>query len=519
MSLHPGISRRTFLRRTGVIAAASLVPACVRAQVSGANNAIRVGVAGLSRGRQLVSGILGLRSQGVRLVALCDVDQERLAYAAELVAKDGIQVARYTDIRKMIADREVDAVVYATPNHWHALGTIWACQAGKDVHVEKPVSHNVWEGRKMVEATRKYRRIVQTGTQCRSSRAIRESIAWVREGHLGRITVARGLCYKARPSIGLVAAPQPVPSGVDYDLWCGPAPRAELRRSRLHYDWHWNWETGNGDLGNQGVHQMDIARWFLGEGALSPSVCSIGGRLGYRDDGQTPNTQIVHHAYAKAPLVFEVRGLPKAAPHRSEKNWSPHMDEFFGADIGVVIHCEGGHVVVPTYTDAIAFDSSGREVAHWSDAAGKHENLGAAIRGRPAEVTQKLRNELDRVHLRNFFATMRSRKEGELAADILEGHLSSALCHTGSISYQLGQASAPGAIGAALGGLAGGTDAWERTREHLRANGIDIESGSRLTLGPRLAMDPQRETFVGHEQANRLLTRPYRAPFVVPEAV
>ena len=163
---------------------------------------------------------------------------------------------------------EVDVVTFATPNHWHALNTVWACQAGKDVYVEKPISHNVWEGRKAVEAARKYKRIVQAGTQCRSSFAIRDAVEWVRAGNLGKIRCRGGFATSRGGALGKADGPQPIPAGIDYDLWCGPAPKVPLRRKRLHYDWHWVWDTGNGDLGNQGIHQMDIARWFLGEDEL-----------------------------------------------------------------------------------------------------------------------------------------------------------------------------------------------------------------------------------------------------------
>src|SRR3989449_5594545 len=188
--------------------------------------------------------------------------------------------------------------------------------------------------------------MVQAGTQSRSSFAIKEVVAWVKARNLGKILVARGLSYKPRPSIGKVDGPQPIPQDVNYDQWCGPAPMGPLMRKRLHYDWHWVWPTGNGDLGNQGIHQMDIARWFLGVNELSPRVFSVGGRLGYMDDGETPNTQIVYHDYPKAPLIFEVRGLP-------ERTGAKNMDKYKGGSVAVIIECEGGYVLVPNYNAAI----------------------------------------------------------------------------------------------------------------------------------------------------------------------
>ena len=216
------------------------------------------------------------------------------------------------DIRRLLDDKSIDAISVATPNHWHALATIWACQAGKDVYVEKPVSHNVSEGRRMVEAARKYERIVQTGTQCRSHKGIQDAIDFLRSGKLGQIYMAKGLCYKPRGSIGH-KPDGPVPANVDYDIWLGPAPKRPFNPNRFHYNWHWNWDYGNGDLGNQGIHQMDLARWGLGKNELPKAVMASGGRFGYSDDGQTPNT--LHVALRIRRLRASVRG-PRAAHQR-----------------------------------------------------------------------------------------------------------------------------------------------------------------------------------------------------------
>src|SRR6185295_1495831 len=287
-------------------------------QVIGSNSDIRYAVVGFNgRGRNHLQELPEVK--GTRLVALCDVDSNVLDKELKKCETAGQKVEGYTDIRKLLENKDIDVVTFATPNHWHSLGSICAVQAGKDVYVEKPVSHNVWEGRQLVIAARKYNRIVQTGTQSRSSSGIAEAIAWVREGNIGKIIRARGLCYKRRPSIDKVDGPQEVPPNIDYDLWCGPAPKEPLMRKRLHYDWHWVWPTGNGDLGNQGIHEMDVARWVLGVQELSPRVLSVGGRLGYVDDGTTPNTLIVLHDYKPAPLLFEVRGLPSNKPPEKEK--------------------------------------------------------------------------------------------------------------------------------------------------------------------------------------------------------
>jgi predicted dehydrogenase len=487
------LNRRSFLRTAGLGAAALSLPAYSWANVAGANNAIRVGVVGFGgRGGDHIAGMRRLESEGVRIVALSDVDRKILDAGVESFAKRNERVKGYVDARELLDDGEIDVVTFATPNHWHALNTVWACQAGKDVYVEKPISHNVWEGRKAVEAARKYKRIVQAGTQCRSSYAIRDAVGWVRAGNLGKIQVSRGLCYKPRRSIGQADGSQSIPAEINYDLWCGPAPKVPLRRKRLHYDWHWVWDTGNGDLGNQGIHQMDIARWFLGEDELSPMVLSVGGRLGYEDDGETPNTQFVYHGYKKAPLIFEVRGLPREKAYQTDKGWNGNMDKYLGAEIGVIVHCEGGYVLVPDYTSAIAYDQDGKEVKKWSGADD---------------------------HYANFIKVVRSRKVKELNSDVLEGHLSSALCHTGNVSHLLGAQATPGAIREAIRGEKEALETFERMAEHLRVNGLDLAGAGRLTLGPVLAMDPGKEMFKKNDGANALLTRPYREPFVVRDRV
>jgi len=380
------------------------LPASSWSRILGANDSIRMAVVGFNgQGKSHINGFSKI--EGVRLVALCDVDRDVLDREAQKLRNVENPVETYTDVRKLLENKDIDAISTASPNHWHALISIWACQAGKDVYVEKPVSHNVWEGRKIVEAARKYGRIVQTGTQSRSNMALREALSWVQAGNLGKIKVARGLCYKRRDSIGKVDGPQPVPASVDYDLWCGPAPKTPLMRKRLHYDWHWVWPTGSGDLGNQGIHQMDICRWALGKQEVSPRVFSVGGRLGYIDDGETPNTQFVVHDYRDALLIFEVRGLPA-------RSGAKEMDKYRTQSVGNVIECEGGYLA-----DTVAYDNQGKEIKKFVEKGeGHHEN---------------------------FINAVRSRKPSDLHAEILEGHLSSALCHTGNISYKLGRQTNP----------------------------------------------------------------------------
>jgi predicted dehydrogenase len=473
------LNRRSFLQQSALAAGALSFSARSWAQVPGANDDVRVAVVGFNgRGKDHIKN--WRKINGVRLTALCDVDSKILAAAVQESADAGQPVDGYTDIRKLLAAKNVDAISIATPNHWHALATVWGIQAGKDVYVEKPVSHDILEGRQMLEAAQSHRRIVQAGTQSRSSYGIREAVQWVAAGNLGKVLVSRGLCYKARASIGKTDGPQAVPASVDYDLWSGPAPLTPPQRRRFHYDWHWFWAYGAGDIGNQGVHEVDVARWFLGEDAVSPAVLSIGGRFGYEDDAETPNTLITFHDYVRAPLIMEVRGLP-------EKAGSTTMGEYKAARVGVVIECEGGHVLVPDYNGARAFDKDGKEIKRFEGS----DN-----------------------HFENFIKAVRSRRESDLNAPLREGHLSAALCHTTNISYRLGARQPPGLIREQIHADPEALATFNRMAEHLAANEVDLDK-SPATLGTVLKMDPAAEKFIDSESANSLLARQPRAPFVI----
>ena len=249
---------------------------------------VRVACIGIGgRGKDHINGYSKLESS--RVAAVCDIDDSHLAAAEKQIVGLGKPAPMpYKDIRKLLEDKNIDAVSIATPNHWHTLMAIWAMQAGKDVYVEKPCSHNMFEAKQIVATARKYNRICQQGSQIRSSKAVQEAVQKMRDGFLGDVYLARGLCYKRRNTIGHTPV-EPVPAGVHYDLWPVLRRMHPFTRNRFHYNWHWFWDYGNGDLGNQGIHQMDIARWGLGV-KYPTKVTAMGGQFMFDDDQETPNT-------------------------------------------------------------------------------------------------------------------------------------------------------------------------------------------------------------------------------------
>ncbi len=499
------LTRRDFIKRSLAAAAgtgfSATLPISVCSKAFGANDDVRVAVVGFhGHGKSHISSFRSL--PGARVVALCDADRDVLNGGVREFKNRGEKVDAYVDLRKLLEDKSIDVVSTATPNHWHSLLTVWACQAGKDVCVEKPVSHNIFEGRKMVEAARKYKRVVQAGTESRSNEAIRAMIEFIQRGKLGKILVVRGFCYKRRKSIGKVSGPQPVPKAVDYNLWCGPTPMGPLMRTNLHYDWHWVWATGNGEIGNNGPHQLDICRWVLGRNDLPPRVMSIGGRFGYIDDGETANTHIAFFDCEPAPIIYEARGLPRrkgeegmdayrsvsgSVVMKSGRDGSP------SPNTGVVVQCEHGWVDIE---GRVAYDSNGKEIRRFTGGGGARE------------------------HDANFLKAVRTRKISDLNCEILEGHLSTALCHLGNISHRIGQEHSPEEIREVIRGDRDWLESFERFQEHLLANGVDLRTAPAV-LGPWIQIDSKNEKFVGKfkEQANKLLTQEYREPFVVPEKV
>jgi predicted dehydrogenase len=371
-------------------------------KVLGANDRVRVAVVGIHG--QGNAHIASFHNQpGAEVIALCDVDENVLQERAGQYEKlSGRAVKCYRDMRQLFDDKEVDAVSFATPNHWHALCGIWAMQAGKHAYIEKPCSHNVWEGRQLIKAARKYKRMCQHGTQARSCPAVREAVQKLREGVIGELYLARGLCFKWRPSIGKVNGPQPIPQGIDYDLWLGPAQKKPLLRKSLHYDWHWQWDYGNGDMGNQGVHEMDLARWALGV-TLPTRIQASGGHFMFDDNQETPNTLLCTFEYPQQGkiLQFETR------------HWITNYEGGFGSNgnnnIGVLLYGSEGYMELT--------ESS------YKTYLGKKREPGPSGSGGSD-------------HFKTFLTAVRSGKREDLGADVEEGHLSSALCHLGNIAYR-----------------------------------------------------------------------------------
>ena len=430
------MTRRTLLAATALSAS----------RVRGANEKVNVTLIGLGgRGRDHANFYAQVAAANI--AGICDVNQAARERGVALVEKlTGRKPKEYSDMRQVFDDKSVDAVSMATPNHWHALGTIWACQAGKDVYCEKPASHNIYEGRQMIAAARKYGRMVQVGSQSRSIAHKIEAIRLLHEGVIGKVYLAKGLCYKRRKSIGRKPNLPTPPAGVDWNTFLGPAPLRPFNENRFAYNWHWFWDTGNGDIGNQGVHEMDIARWGLGKSELPKSVYSFGGKFIYDDDQETPNTQTAIFDYGDAQMEFEVRGL--ITPEEGKlaiRGGNTVGNIFFGSE-GVLVVDLMGYQVYKGEEQTKVMDVRYKEPRAWDTAP----------------------------HMANFVEAVKSRKTAGLHAEIEIGAGTAALCHMANISYRLGR---------------------------------------------KLAFDPQLMRFIGDAEANRMITREYRRPYVVPEKV
>jgi predicted dehydrogenase len=393
-------SRRTFLAGA---AAFSL------GRVLGANERINIGIVGAGgRGNDHIKAYAD--DPGARIAAVCDIDQAALETGvARVKSLTGAAPKGYGDMREMFADKGVDAVSIATPNHWHALATIWACEAGKDVYCEKPACYNVYEGERMIETAKRTGRMVQIGSQSRSVPHKIRAMQLLRDGAIGKVYLAKGLCFKRRKSIGSKPDQPAPPPGVNWDLFLGPAPLRPFNELRFKYNWHWFWDTGNGDIGNQGVHEMDIARWGLGEVTWPLSVVSTGGKYVYTDDQETPNTQFATFDYGDKQLMFEVRGLVTGTEGAIASSGGNYVGDLFYGSEGWM-----------------AIDSKGFQIYK-----GDKGELAMDVKAEPGSDVAP--------HMANFLAACRSRRAQDLNAHVSIGVMSADLCHLANASYRAGK--------------------------------------------------------------------------------
>lgn len=478
------IGRRDFMKQSAAVTL-SVMTATVPGRILGANQDIRVGVIGAGQnGSNLATRVSKIA--GARLVALADPDPGyKMEYLKEELAKAAPPVAvdTYVDFRQLLDRKDIDAVIIASCNHWHVLHSIHALQAGKHVYVEKPISHNVWEGRQLVNLAKKSKQVVETGIHHRSRECWPQITDYLKQGALGKVLTARGLCYRQRGSIGKLNNPLVPPPSCNYALWLGPAENIPVMRPNLHYDWHWVWNTGNGDLGNQGVHQVDITRWMIGQNSYPEHIFSIGGRFGYEDAGETPNTQILYFDYQPVPLIFEVLNLPVRPGINA-------MPLYKNARVGTVLECEGGYI-----SESAAYDNNGKRIARFDDQGGGN-------------------------HLSNFIEAVRSNQPDKAACPPYDGHISSALCHLGNISHRIGQNLSPQEALERVKENTRVAEAWQRCCENLKINEVDLNQ-KRAVLGASLTFDSNAELFTGNfaDAANAFLKRHHKSDWVVPEII
>ena len=405
-------SRRNFIKKTAAASSATfLAPSIISASVFGANDRINASVLGINgRGKNHISTLM--TQKNVQVVNLCDPDMNLLKLRQkEFKNKYKKDVSLEQDLRRVMDNKDIDVVSIASPNHWHSLSVIWACQAGKDVYVEKPGSHNIFEGRKMVEATQKYDRIVQHGVQLRSSPAINEAIGLLRNGYIGNVYMARGLVFRWRGDIGDKGFSS-VPNGLDYDLWTGPAPKRPFTENLVHYNWHWHWDYGNGDVGNQGIHETDLCMWGLDVG-LPTKITSMGGKFLWDDCKEVPEvlTSVYNYPDEGKIIQFEVRP------------WCTNTEE--GATVGNIFYGDKGILVVDGYSKYKTYLGKDRTPGQ----SGDDGAMEASGMDRGAGGTDG--------HFKNFIEAVRKHDASILNAPIETGHLSSGLAHLGNIAYRM----------------------------------------------------------------------------------
>ena len=475
-------SRRTFIKSS--LAAGVAVQAGTWSRAAGANERVNVGVIGVGRQGGGHYGDSLKCAHGGQAIACCDADMDAVNKRVAEADKASVKVTGYQDYRKLLENKDIDAVIIATPNHTHSLIAIAALQAGKHVYVEKPVSHNIHEGRLLVQhAAAHPKQICQHCMMRRSGEGWLKIMEFVKNGTIGKAVVSRGFCYKKREPIGKVPGPQQPPPGLDYSLWCGPREMEPLTRKQFHYDWHWQWPWGNGDIGNQGPHQLDVGRWLLGDpGELPGRVISIGGRFGFEDDATTANTQIAFYDFKPIPLIFEVRGNPER-----DMNFKGRLPFYKGnVQVGNVIECEGGFVA-----EGKAYDKDGKVIQ-------KFEGLdGGGFR-------------------KSFYQHI---KDGKVADthNAHTGHMAGALAHMANHSYRLGAITPQEEIKAKLKDNPLFTETFERMLGHLKDNKLEAEF-NKIVLGPMLTLDGKTEKYTGDyaDKANALDMEHYRKEFSLP---
>lgn len=465
-------TRRSFIKSAATSAAFSAFTVAgtkSSGKVLGANDVIRVGVAGLNgRGSAHINAFSGRKD--AQVTYLVDPDSKLFDGRIKQVESRGSNTPKTAqDIRTALDDKQLDVVTVATPNHWHSLIGIWACQAGKDAYVEKPCSHNMHESRILVETARKHNRIVQHGTQRRTGNTF-EKAKQIADGELGKLTNVRVKFFGRRNSIGLKKAQNP-PDNLDYNLWLGPAPLQAFHSNLVHYNWHWFWDFGGGEMANNGVHFLDMARWMIPNATLPKRVFSIGGRFGYEDQAQTPNTLITVYDFGETMLTCEIRNLIKKGEY------------------GVTTHFDENATAKPV------------KVAGHSDVKNPLES-----RGPGGDI------------FGNFLHAVRTRQPQDLDAHILEGHYSTALCHLANISYRLGKEAPFSAKTKSLGDDKEIPEMFEQMRDHLKDNDVKLDE-STYRVGRMLRVDADNESIIDDEEASALLTRQFRAPFTVPDKV
>lgn len=468
------LSRRKFIQRS---AAASALYSLVPHTVLGANERVNIGVIGVGwKGGDHCD----LFNKGEsKVIAVSDADTERMGKV------EG--ATQHQDMRKLIEMKDVDAVVIATPNHWHALSAIWSMHAGKHTYVEKPVSHNIWEGRQMVNAARKYKRVCQAGTQQRSCPAVQAAAKDIQEGKYGKVLWVHCSRLAAREPIGKVTEPTIPPATVDYNLWAGPGPMTPVMRKNFHYDWHWQFNWGDGEMANWGVHYLDDLRHLLGWDDVPTNVMSVGNRF-WDDDGNTPNMQLSVMEHRGVKVVVDVRNLPGAEGAGGGSGGAVYL----GSRGGNYIMCEKGFVRIARGGGA-GYDLDKKRIAQYKGDGGAS-------------------------HAANFLAAVKAEDSALLNAEIAVGHQSTAMCHLANIAWRVGQPSSPDALRSQFKDNQDALNTFESVLVQLASNKIDL-SKTPLIAGPRLTYDNQAEVFTGEhaERANPYLRSAGRNEFVVPE--